>query len=337
MNETIFDRAYGCLLGVAIGDALGMPASFMSPLKIKNVYGRIDDFLQPASEQVQHGSLAGGTFTDDTQESMIIASVLIEAGAFDEKLFLTKMKEWAIKTDILNSTVIGPSTRRFLTAILNDGDVYDAGKTGDTNGGAMRAAPIGVFYAGREEAAMHSALAFTRPSHGSKAGLASACAIAAAVAACVGGQRDTALVMDAAIRAAEYGEEKGFDIPSPSVAERINLVKEVVEQYRGRELTWLAEKLYRLIGAGMKSYESIPLSLGIFYAANGDFEKGLLTAVNIGDDADTNGSIVGGLCGAYSGSMAVRPAWKERIENQNDVDFDKMARDLLAVSQALAK
>ena len=120
----------------------------MSPEKIRKVYGEITDFLKPAEEQVHHGSLASATFTDDTQESLIIADVLTEAKGYDEALFLKKMKEWAIQTDILNSTVIGPSTRAFLTAIMNNGDVAAAGRTGDTNGGAMRAAPIGIFYAG---------------------------------------------------------------------------------------------------------------------------------------------------------------------------------------------
>lgn len=328
----MFDRAYGCLLGVAIGDALGMPASFMSPEKIKTVYGEITDFLKPADEQVQHGSLASATFTDDTQESLIIASVLTEAKGYDEALFLQKMEEWAIQSDILNSTVIGPSTRSFLNAILNNGDVAAAGRTGDTNGGAMRAAPIGVFYAGDFDNAVKSAIQFTRLSHGSRPGVASACAVAAAIADCVGGQRDVAAIMKTAIRAAYLGEQIGFDIPAPSVADRIALAKRLVDENRDKSLPDQAVMLYRVIGAGMKSYESIPLSLGIFYAAGGNFEKGVLTTINIGDDADTNGSIVGGLCGAYCGAGAVRASWREKIESQNAVDFQKIARDLLAAA-----
>ncbi|MEI8131653.1 MAG: ADP-ribosylglycohydrolase family protein [Leptolinea sp.] len=328
----MFDRAYGCLLGVAIGDALGMPASFMSPEKIKRIYGEITDFVEPDKEQLQHGSLASATFTDDTQESLIIASVLTEAQGYDEALFLKKMKEWAIQTNILNSTVIGPSTRAFLMAILTDGDVAAAGQVGDTNGGAMRAAPIGIFFAGDFDGAVKSAIQFTRLSHGSRPGLASACAIAAAIADCVGGQRDVAAIMDNALRAAYLGEESGFDIPAPSVADRIALAKRIVDENCTRPLREQAEMLYRVIGAGMKSYESIPLSLGIFYAAGGGFEKGLLTTINIGDDADTNGSITGGLCGAYSGVGAVRASWREKIESQNSVDFKKIAEGLLTAT-----
>ncbi|HEX7556559.1 MAG TPA: ADP-ribosylglycohydrolase family protein, partial [Leptolinea sp.] len=309
-----------------------MPASFMSPDKIKKVYGEISDFLQPAEEQVPHHSLASGTFTDDTQESLIIAEVLIEAGGYDETLFLQKMKEWAIQTDILHSTVIGPSTRAFLNAILNNGDVAAAGRTGDTNGGAMRAAPVGIFYAGDFDNAVRCAIQFTRLSHGSRPGVASACAVAAAIADCVGGQTDAGAIMNTAIRAAYLGEQSGFDIPAPSVAERIALAKRLVDENRNKPLQDQAEMLYRVIGAGMKSYESIPLSLGIFYAAGGDFEKGVLTTINIGDDADTNGSIAGGLCGALSGAGAVRASWREKIESQNAIDFQKIAKDLLTAA-----
>src|SRR5271157_1719607 len=145
----MINRAYGCLIGSAIGDAMGMPASFMSPEKIKRVYGQITNFLPPAREQIAHGGLAKGEFTDDTEESLIIAAVLIEAGKFDQSLFIKKMKDWAIQKNMLESTVIGPATRRFLEAIVKGEDYLEAGKLGDTNGGAMRVAPIGIFYHGR--------------------------------------------------------------------------------------------------------------------------------------------------------------------------------------------
>ncbi len=81
----------------------------------------------------------------------------------------------------------------------------------------------------------------------------------------------------------------------------------------------------------MKSYESIPLSLGIFYAAKGDYKKGLLAAINIGDDADTNGAIVGALCGAYSGIKKIPAQWIAKIKDSNSkIDFETVAKKLLA-------
>ena len=322
-------RAYGCLIGSAIGDAMGMPASFMSPEKIKRIYGRISDFLTPDEEQVAHGNLSKAKITDDTGESLIIAAVLNQAGRFDPTLFIEKMKNWAIQEKILESTIIGPSTRRFLQAVMNGGDVLEAGKIGDTNGGAMRVAPIGIFYHGNVHQAINDAIASGKLSHGSRPGLASTAAIAAAIAVAVEGNCQLSEVMSAAIYGAESGEKEGFDIPSPSVVARIRLAIELVDRNQGKSIDEISYVLYQYIGAGMKSYESIPLSLGIFYAVKGNYRDGLLAAINIGDDADTNGAIVGALCGAFSGSNGINPAWIEKLRTANQLDFLTIAHQLI--------
>lgn len=322
-------RAHGCLIGSAIGDAMGMPASFMTPEKIKRIYGRITDFLTPDKEQIAHGSLAEGKITDDTEESLIISAVLHEAGKFDQALFIEKMKNWAIANRMLESTIIGPSTRRFLEAILKGENPQESGKVGDTNGGAMRVAPIGIFYHGNVAQAIRDAVISGTLSHGSKPGLASTAAIAAAIAVAVQGASTPEDVMAAAICGAEVGEKEGFDIPAPSVVARIKLAMELVECNQGKTIDEISFILYQYIGASMKSYESIPLSLGIFYAAKGDFESGLLAAINIGDDADTNGAIVGALCGAYRGIDCIRPSWIEKLHKTNQIDFMGIAKQLI--------
>ncbi|MEA4963927.1 ADP-ribosylglycohydrolase family protein [Lutispora sp.] len=325
----MIDRAYGSLIGAAIGDAMGMPASFMSPDQIKKIYGKITDFMKPAAEQIAHGSLQQGEITDDTEESLIISSVLIEAKRFDADLFVEKMRRWAIDKKMLDSTVIGPSTRRFLEAIIKGKDYLEVGKKGDTNGGAMRAMPIGIFNHGRIEDAVADAIQSALPSHGSKPGVASACAVAAAVALGVEGGYTSKQIMEAAIYAAQRGEEAGFDIPAPSVAARIQLAIDIVDSNRPKSLEHICYELYRYIGSDMKSYESIPLSLGIFYAAEGDGEKGIIAAVNVGNDADTNASITGGICGAFSGAGSLNSKWIEEIKHRNKIDFMGIARALL--------
>ncbi|WP_105614821.1 ADP-ribosylglycohydrolase family protein [Vallitalea okinawensis] len=325
----MIDRAYGCLIGAAIGDAMGMPASFMSPDQVKRVYGKITGFLKPKEEQVAHGNLDEGEITDDTEETLIISSVLIDGDGFDEELFINKMREWAIDNKMLESTVIGPSTRNFLEAIIEGRDYYEKGKLGDTNGGAMRVAPIGIYNHGNVEKTIQDAILSAKPSHGSKPGVASACAIAAAISLSVEGKSTPSQVMDAAYLGAKEGEEVGYDIPAPSVSSRIKLAKQLVDKHQEKSLEEISYILYKYIGAGMKSYESIPLSLGIFYAAKGDFEKGIIAAINIGDDADTNGSIVGALCGAFSGYHKINPTWVQKVKESNKIDFEQIATDLL--------
>jgi ADP-ribosylglycohydrolase len=328
----MLDRVYGCLIGTAIGDAMGMPASFMSPQTIKKEYGRITDFLKPTDAQVAHGNQETAQVTDDTEESLVIASVLIESGCFDEKLFVDKMRKWAMDNKMLDSTVIGPSTRRFLTAIINNDNYVEAGKMGDTNGGAMRVAPIGIFYHGNVDEAIKHAILSAVPSHGSAPGIASTAAVSAAISLAVEGGYSPREVMEAALKGALQGEEVGYEIPSPSVATRIKLAMEIVEGNRELPLEDVCIELYKHIGAGMKSYESIPLSLGVFYAAKGQFEEGLISVINIGDDADTNGAIVGAICGAYSGASVINEKWIKKVKDSNLFDFEEIAKALMTKS-----
>ena len=77
----MLDRAYGALVGGAIGDAMGMPASFLTRRQITDTYGYIQDFLEPEKDvQSCHGNLKAGEITDDTMESVIVSQVLIQHG-----------------------------------------------------------------------------------------------------------------------------------------------------------------------------------------------------------------------------------------------------------------
>lgn len=320
------DRAYGCMAGAAIGDAMGMPASFLTRKMIKAAYGYIHDFLEPEqSVQIYHKDLHAGEVTDDTQESLIVADVLIKHRRFDEKAFCAAMKDWALRCKMLESTVIGPSTRKFLTAVIRGENPAEGAKTGDTNGSAMRAAPIGIFYRNDFKACMEAAAASSMPSHGSAPACAAACAVAAACAAGVRGGFTPAEIMDIAAEAAKYGEEKGFDIPSPSVYRRLRLAKQLVDAKPKCSIDAILDELTGVFGAGMKAYESAVLALGIFYAVGGNAREGILAAVNAGDDADTNASICGAICGAYEGAAALPADWISRVERTSGVDFKALA------------
>ena len=325
----MIDRAYGALVGGAIGDAMGMPASFFTRDKIKQVYGYITDFLEPESKsQIYHGSLKAGEITDDTMESMIISNILIRNGGFDRDAFIGEMRVWAIKYKMLESTVIGPSTRKFLEAITENRDPGEAARLSATNGSAMRVAPVGVKYHYDMEKCIRIAAESSLPSHSSRPCVAAACAVAAAVAAGVKGGYTPGQVMDFAYDGALYGEGVGSDITAPCVSKRILLAKEIVDKNRGRGMNAVLDEMVGIIGAGMQAYESIPYALGVFYAVEGDAREGIIAAVNGGDDADTNGAICGNICGAYSGAKAIPEEWKRRVEKESGIDFMEIARAL---------
>lgn len=326
----MIDRAYGALIGGAIGDAMGMPASFFTRDKIKRVYGYITDFLKPESEsQVYHGNLKAGEITDDTMESVIVSNTLIKSGGFDRDVFIESMRSWAVKHKMLESTVIGPSTRKFLEAIIENRDTSETAKLSSTNGSAMRVAPVGVKYYYDFRKCAEAAAESSFPSHSSRPCVAAACAVATAVAAGVKGGFSPEQVMEVAWEGARYGESVGSDVTAPSVAKRILLAKEIVDKNRKKGMSAILDELTGIIGAGMLAHESIPYSLGVFYAAGGDAREGIIAAINGGDDADTNGAICGNICGAYSGAKAIPDKWIRRVEKESGIDFMKMAEELI--------
>lgn len=326
----MLDRAYGALIGGAIGDAMGMPASFLTRRQITATYGYIRDFLTPEKDvQSCHGNLKAGEITDDTMESVIVSQVLIQHGEFSEDAFNAAMKKWAIEQKMLESTVIGPSTRRYLTALIEGTDPkLNAGK-GVTNGSAMRVAPIGIRYHNDLSKCIEAAAASSLPSHGSKPAAAAACAVAAGVAMGVHGGYTPLDILRAAAEAAVYGEKVGAEITAPSVSRRLKLVETIVDQARGADISSVLDELVAVFGASMMSYESVSIAFGAFYATDGHGANGVLAAVNAGDDADTNGSICGNLCGAYSGASTFPSLWRERVEASSGLDLENTARLLL--------
>lgn len=327
---TLIDRAYGALVGSAVGDAMGMPASFLTRSQIKKTYGHIEDFLEPDKDvQEKHGDLDAGDVTDDTRESEIISNILIRDGRFTEEAFNEEMKKWAVENKMLETTVIGPSTRAYLEAVIAGNDTHPTAARAETNGSAMRVAPVGIKYNYDVTTAIEAAADSSRPSHASKPTMAGACAVAAAVAAAVNGKSTPSQIMKLAFDAAVFGERQGAAICAPSLSRRIKLAVELVDKARGMKTTYIVNELADVFGASMKVWESVPLALGIFYAVDGNAKEGIIAAINAGDDADTNASICGALCGAYSGVNSMPYEWAARVRKSSGIDFKEKARQLL--------
>lgn len=326
----MFNRAYGALVGGAIGDAMGMPASFLTRRQITETYGYIQDFLEPQKEvQTYHGDLKAGEITDDTMESVILSQVIIDHGGFSEAAFHEAMKNWAIRQKMLESTVIGPSTRRYLEALIAGRDPKLTAGQGVTNGSAMRVAPIGIRYHDDLGKCLEMAAASSLPSHGSKPAVAAACAVAAGVSLGVHGGYSPLDILRAGADGAAYGEKIGADVTSPLLSRRLRLVESIVDQAGQADICEILDELVGIFGASMMSYESVSIAFGAFYATNGRGADGVLAAINAGDDADTNGAICGNLCGAYSGAEAFPAAWQKRVAETSGLDLETMARQLL--------
>ncbi|MDQ6774600.1 MAG: ADP-ribosylglycohydrolase family protein, partial [Candidatus Dormibacteraeota bacterium] len=139
-------RALGALYGLALGDALGMPTQELTRATALRILGPEPRLLPGPAENPISAGLPAGTITDDTEQALIIARLLLEGEGrvrperlARELVALERRFSAAGRRDLL-----GPSTGRAVAAISRGEDPRRTGRAGVTNGAAMRVAPLGI-------------------------------------------------------------------------------------------------------------------------------------------------------------------------------------------------
>jgi ADP-ribosylglycohydrolase len=321
------DRATGALVGLALGDALGMPTQILTLDLVLARYGLLDRFHPGPDDHPLARGLPAGHVTDDTDQAMILARVLIDGhGRFDPSTFVTSLQAW--EQEMINagsSDLLGPSTRRALQRIADGEEVRRAGSEGTTNGAAMRITPVGI--ANRPQPLGHLLTAVTetcRPTHGTPIAIAGAGAVAAAVSAGVEGA-DVVEAIELAVRAAAIAE--GEDV---GLAMIIRTAVELAAA-PGDGVTFL-RRIDREIGTSLATEESVPAALAVaarFGASPWDAAR---HAATLGGDSDTIAAMAGAVVGACCGVGAVPQANVTALLAANPgLDLAGVARDLLSL------
>src|SRR5579863_4641625 len=79
------DRVRGCLLGMAVGDALGAPLEGLSSQQIRAHYGLVVDYVDGARawKKKPYRWRLPGLYSDDTQQALVLSDVVLEHGRID--------------------------------------------------------------------------------------------------------------------------------------------------------------------------------------------------------------------------------------------------------------
>lgn len=80
--ETVTDRPTAALVGLAIGDALGMPTQSMSRERIATTYGPVTGLRDAVADQPIAPSMRAGPVTDDTEQAVLVARLLMTCRRF---------------------------------------------------------------------------------------------------------------------------------------------------------------------------------------------------------------------------------------------------------------
>lgn len=333
MSSTL-ERAQGALYGLAIGDALGMPTQLLPRELVRRLFPRLDGFLPGPPENAISAGQPAARVTDDTEQMMIVAELLLEgAGHLDGQRFVQRLLEWARLAEQNGSEQLGPSSRRALEAIQRGASLQEAGRRGDTNGGAMRIAPVGVITPPEPLAALVDRVEeVCRPTHFTGIAIAGAAAVAAAVSAGIEGA-SFAEGLSLARAAANLGQRRGAYAPGPRIAERIVWAVDLVS---GLDDATACDAIADLIGMGVVTQEAVPAAFAIASRWARDPWEACLVAARLGGDCDTVGAITGALLGASLGVAAFPAEAVAEIERVNRLDLAHLAERLVTVRAAPA-
>jgi ADP-ribosylglycohydrolase len=359
MANSIEDGSRGCILGGAVADALGGPTEGRTPEAIRERYGGwVTDFVGPfhpdwqTARPISPLHKGDGHVTDDTLMVMALGAVYADVRdhltAFDMASRLvpkiadevTYIPEFERDTVLVNRLFYAEKYLLLRLRFANI-DPREAGVGNVVNcGAAMYMAPVGIVNAGDPEGAYREAIDLAgahQSSYGREAAGVYAAAIAEAlrpgssvdsvVATCLELARDGTRDAIAAVTEAARGV-RDWEAAIPVLRDAVRPFDSVGEQYRDPHPD--ARRPSRT-----KAIEELPVALGMFVMARGEYLSTVLGGVNYGRDSDSIASMGGAISGALHGAAAVPADWSRFIQERSRKDLERVARDLATVAREL--
>jgi ADP-ribosylglycohydrolase len=315
-------RVRGCLLGGAIGDALGAGVEFESLEAIRTNHGAdgVTDYVPAYGRR--------GAITDDTQmtlftvEGLIRAQVRRDTGAWHPPTDVHRAyRRWSA-----TQTEWGPDERRkdtgwlakeeWLYARRAPGGACLSGLADDTMGTleapknpgskgcgtVMRSAPFGLLVGWEPQLVFQLAVECAAQTHGHPTGQLAAGAFAVIVHGLARGEALDGSVQHAL---ALLGARPGHQETTDALQSALGAVRQGLPSPQRVEA----------LGEGWTAEEA--LAIGVYCALVAeDVRHGLLLAVNHSGDSDSTGSVCGNLLGVQHGETALPPAWIAELEGR---------------------
>ncbi|AMV39611.1 ADP-ribosylglycohydrolase family protein [Planctomyces sp. SH-PL62] len=347
MPETSrIDRARGCLLGLAVGDALGAPLEGLTAQQIKTHYGRVQNYVDgvQAWKRKPYRWRMRGLYSDDTQQSLALADVLLDRGRADqERLAEIYLAMADAKGPFLGvHRGIGRSFRQVLLDLQQGGSPRWSGQTKAGIGAAMRIAPVGMYFGEDLDGLFRSVMEASLTTHRDVRSLSGALAVAHGVRRMMAGEaRDPSLLLwlasdvardEARMTTDGYAEVViSLNQHARAMSKALAHAETLLETSRERALPALAEEANRH-GAEPDCKRPtmgfppacIPTCLYVLLTTD-SFEEAIIEIVNLGGDADTTGAILGAIAGAHYGVDAIPRHWLEGLQNREGIENRALA------------
>jgi len=271
------EQFLGCLIGQAVGDALGAPYEGLPADMI--------DAMGPAERIVEHPSGRTLFYTDDTQMAIGVAETLVRCGEIDEDALAARFV-----ANFDPGRGYGYGARRLIKVMAEGGpwrrlreEVFPGGSMG--NGAAMRAAPVGLMFADDLDRVANEAEKSALPTHTHPIG--------------IDGARMVALAVALAVRTPQFERRAFFD--------------ELRRRAKTEEFQWQLSVAAQLgpddslagFGTTLLAHRSVVTAIGCFAASPDDYPTVIRRAIGLGHDTDTLAAMAGAISGAHLGLWAI--------------------------------
>lgn len=307
------DAFEGCLLGLAIGDALGYPAEFRRRAQLLETWGEngLTDFVRildprwPAKPMILGMDHPPGTYTDDTQMTIAVARGLLEEPAADLDRLMQQIGghfvAWSRSED--NNRAPGNACMTGCEKLARGVPWRQAGVPDSKGcGSAMRVAAIGLVYRDDRARLLEVARASSLLTHGHDAAVEGAAAAALLVALAL--ERTSPDAMYEQVMRECAAGSKDFARCMKKLPGLLDEDPALVLSKRGLGEAWVAE-------------EAVASALYCFWRSPGNFHDTVLTGANTDGDSDSIACIAGSISGAFNGARGIPQTWRERVENSS--------------------
>lgn len=305
------NEVYGGILGLCVGDALGVPVEFerRETLRQNPVTGMRDGGTY---------GLPAGSWSDDSSMALCLADSLADRRKIDGWDICKRFLRWADEgayTPFGEMFDIGMATRKALSRFAQGSPPEQCGCKGERengNGSLMRILPLAFYLRARygadlaQEPAMDAVHAVSAYTHAHPRSLVG-CGLYVCAAAALPEAANLRAGLQAGInRAFAYYRADGW--------------AELEAYRRSEDLDALAALPEQEIQSGGYVVSTLEAALWCLLTT-GSYRDCVLKAVNLGDDTDTTAAVAGGLAGVYYGCKQIPQAWLDALARREWISY----------------
>ncbi|WP_228546248.1 ADP-ribosylglycohydrolase family protein [Halegenticoccus tardaugens] len=336
----ITDKAYGCLIGGAIGDALGAPVEGWTRERIEDEYGTVEDFKQ---YYMPYSNTEPGAVTSDTTLRQLVGLAIVKKGRR-----ISPADFGDILCDRLNPDRVWISEEIALQKLSAGMNPWETGAGAVPDNKITSAiTPVGIVNVGNPAQAYQDGYVIASTVQDghyrhATATVAAGIAEAASPSATVESVLETMVEHSSGVVARAIDLAIGFAEESGSVDELFDSLYDDFLDWRWPPVNWNREKYHSGKVFSASALEVLPVAMAIVQVCEGDVNQSIVNGVTYGRDSDAVASLTGSITGALCGANSIRDDWKMKCEHANreffqelegnsDADFRSMARRLVNV------